>query len=62
MTPAGEAVTRGDANPVADLDPVAWAEVRGRVVAVVPTARLVRSLAGLARDARLAFKSHSQAR
>jgi signal peptidase len=44
--PDGSIVTRGDANPVADFDPVAPNQVRGRVVAVLPVGRVVRGLRG----------------
>lgn len=40
----GGLVTRGDANPVNDLEPVPDRRVLGRVVAVVPSGRLVGAL------------------
>jgi signal peptidase len=33
VLPTGDVITRGDANPVADLEPVAVEAIRGRVVA-----------------------------
>lgn len=42
FTPDGQAVLRGDANPVADRDPVALPAIRGHVVLVVPSGRVLQ--------------------
>jgi signal peptidase len=55
---AGGYVTRGDANPIADLAPVPASDLRGRVCLVLPTSRI--TAAHLGRYARLANQSDSE--
>lgn len=45
----GRLVLRGDANPVPDLEPTEPAAVRGVIVLVVPTGRVLDVVAALAR-------------
>ncbi len=56
----GMIVTRGDANPIPDLEPTATAAIQGRVVAVLPSGRICEGLATSARHARLWSQSHSE--
>jgi hypothetical protein len=49
LTFDGRLQLRGDANPIADLEPVPRASVRGVVVLVVPTGRVFAVLEALAR-------------
>lgn len=58
---SGAYLTRGDANPIADLSPVPRSEVRGRVAAVLPTAALLSRLDRLLARARLWSQSHTAA-
>jgi signal peptidase I len=62
VTATGGLVTKGDANPVADLDPVPYEAVRGRGVVILPLGRLAQRLAGLTGSARLLLQHlHSDA-
>jgi signal peptidase len=47
VLPDGRAVTRGDANPIPDRDPVPSRRLRGRVALVVPVGRCIEALARL---------------
>lgn len=53
----GELRTRGDANKTPDPSPVSAAQVRGRVVAVLPLGRALRGWLRAARDATLLSSS-----
>ncbi len=59
VTDRGTIVTRGDANPIPDLEETSTAAVRGTVVAVIPTGRLLARLASWGGRARLWSQSHT---
>ncbi len=59
----GALVTRGDANPSADLDPVAARSVMGKVVVVLRTGKACSALrSAAAACARISAQSHRQRR
>jgi signal peptidase len=58
----GFARTKGDANDVADLEPVAPGEIRGRAVAVVPLGRWFARWRGQPSYATMASQSNSTTR
>lgn len=60
VSAAGRLTTRGDANPIPDREPVEVDGVRGRVVARVPSGRLLRRLAAWGGSVRLWSQSHTQ--
>lgn len=55
----GSLRTRGDANPIADFEPVASRCVAGRVMAVIPAGSLMRRWRGGLRSAKLPAQSDS---
>ncbi|PKQ15339.1 MAG: signal peptidase I [Actinobacteria bacterium HGW-Actinobacteria-7] len=57
--PNGRVWTRGDANPVADLNPTAATHVRGRVVRVIPFGGLLHRWRGGGRCDTLPAQPHS---
>jgi signal peptidase len=57
--PDGSIVTRGDANPIPDLEPTRREEVSGRGVAVLRTGAVLRGFVVLAARARLLYQSHT---
>lgn len=58
----GMLVTRGDANPIPDLEPSARGVVLGRGVAVLRTGRFLRGFVACVARARLLYQSHSAKR
>ena len=54
----GSLVTRGDGNPIPDLEPSAPADVRGRGVLVLRTGPALRGFVAAAARARLLYQSH----
>lgn len=61
ISPLGELVTKGDANPVQDRRPVQPSRVQGRVAATVPFGAWARRWMLSARGDKLLNQSHSEA-
>ncbi len=57
--PNGSIVTRGDANPIPDLEPSRRQDVLGKGVLVLRTGTVLRGFVALAARARLLYQSHT---